>query len=850
MSARSGCSESGSVNFPHTLKSVRLVMGPLKAESRDDRPRCDVGLELSDATHDDFAAGKVSGVAGLGTRGGQVFGTRISGILPAMSSSSSSAESAFSLMMKRAREAQDPSEVAKRPKTGKGHSVSRGDLPSDIAGSKSEEPVQPKSGFIPNVQSRPFQVDWYIGNPWLEWSRSSNKAYCFPCRFFYPPSVAGFGSCSASFVSSGFGNFKKGVEKLNIHKASAGHKEAMVRWAAWKMAAEKDRSVSALIAKHDETTLSDNRTYIKNICKALLFCSFQNIAFRGHFEGPTSPNKGNFSELMRLIGTFDPITASILAEGPRNAIYTSPQIQNGLVKTMGDLIIKDIVDEIGERPYCILGDETRDESGTEQLALCVRYCKPQKVGEPVVVEESFLGFVGLEDLDSEGIAGAMLQRLDTVGIDPSKCTSQGYDGASVMSGKRKGVHKVFEQRSGCTAPYIHCSNHRLNLCIQKSVKDVEKVASFFFVMADFDRFFKISVVHSEFEAQQKKIFGDDTRIRTLKRIIDTRWSCQAEACSALVHSLNAVIATLDSVASSHPPKRAGEAESLMCKLDHVFMVTLHTMHRVPGMTDKASKLLQDPSTDLSKTRLLIEELKSSIECCIEETDSDGTLWQKIWSDAMYVVDEHQLDQSRRFGKRRLARRSSESELTLMEDAREHLFLPFMESILRELNERFNFNSYAVYDGVCCFNPAHAYFLDTTKTQEFGRLYGCNIEELANEVVVASRAVERRQNELKDDGEVGLVTVLDAVSFLHGLELAWPTLMYFGHIALSLPSSTASCERSFSVLKLVKTHLRTTMADERLSSLGVLSINKARGKVLDLDRVVREFAKLDRAIRLF
>ncbi|EEQ99697.1 conserved hypothetical protein [Perkinsus marinus ATCC 50983] len=340
------------------------------------------------------------------------------------------------------------------------------------------------AGFTPDfaAHSRSLAVlvsfGWMLPN--VGWNMEEYLSYCFACRFFYPC----FGPSNASFVSSGFVNFKKSVEKLNNHKATDGRKEAMVRWAAWKMAAEKDWSVSALIAKHDEATLSENRCYIKNVCKALLLCAFQNVALRGHSEGQNSPNRGNFAELMKLISTFDPTTASRLAEGPRNAMYTSPQIQNGLVKTMGDLIIKDIVDEIGERPYCILGDETRDESGTEQLALCVRYCKPQKVGGPFVVQESFLGFMGLEDLDAEAIAGAMLQRLDTVGVDPSKCTSQGYDGASVMSGRRKGVHKVFEQKSGCTAPYMHCSNHRLNLCIQKSVKDVEKVASFSFVMAD------------------------------------------------------------------------------------------------------------------------------------------------------------------------------------------------------------------------------------------------------------------------------------------------------------------------------------------------------------------------------
>ncbi|EER04829.1 hypothetical protein Pmar_PMAR026381 [Perkinsus marinus ATCC 50983] len=172
-----------------------------------------------------------------------------------MSSSSSSAQSAFAVMMKRVREGQEPLEGSKRARPAGNPS---GEVPADIAESKSGEPLQPKAGFLPNAQGRPFQADWYVGNPWLEWSRSTDKAYCFACRFFYPPAAAGFGPPNGSFVSSGFSNFKKGVEKLNAHKASAGHKEAMVRWATWKAAAEKEQSVSALLAKHDESTLLEN----------------------------------------------------------------------------------------------------------------------------------------------------------------------------------------------------------------------------------------------------------------------------------------------------------------------------------------------------------------------------------------------------------------------------------------------------------------------------------------------------------------------------------------------------------------------------------------------------------------
>lgn len=70
------------------------------------------------------------------------------------------------------------------------------------------------------------------------------------------------------------------------------------------------------------------------------------------------------------------------------------------------------------------------------------------------------------------------------------------------------------------------------------------------------------------------------------------------------------------------------------------------------------------------------------------------------------------------------------------------------------------------------------------------------------------------------------------------------------IALALPVSTASCECSFS--KLIKTALRSTMTDERLSNLGVLSVESRRARAINLDDFVDVFAKKhsNRRIKLF
>ena len=59
------------------------------------------------------------------------------------------------------------------------------------------------------------------------------------------------------------------------------------------------------------------------------------------------------------------------------------------------------------------------------------------------------------------------------------------------------------------------------------------------------------------------------------------------------------------------------------------------------------------------------------------------------------------------------------------------------------------------------------------------------------------------------------------------------------LLLTLPVTVATCERSFSKLKLIKNFLRSTyvMSQERLSDTAVLPIENHRGKLLDTSVIV-------------
>ena len=69
------------------------------------------------------------------------------------------------------------------------------------------------------------------------------------------------------------------------------------------------------------------------------------------------------------------------------------------------------------------------------------------------------------------------------------------------------------------------------------------------------------------------------------------------------------------------------------------------------------------------------------------------------------------------------------------------------------------------------------------------------------------------------------------------------------IFATLPVSIATPERSFSILKLVKTYLRNSMADERLSALAFLHIHKGTTLTTDPEDILPEFAKRNRRIKL-
>ena len=61
--------------------------------------------------------------------------------------------------------------------------------------------------------------------------------------------------------------------------------------------------------------------------------------------------------------------------------------------------------------------------------------------------------------------------------------------------------------------------------------------------------------------------------------------------------------------------------------------------------------------------------------------------------------------------------------------------------------------------------------------------------------------------------------------------------------LTIPVTVAKAKRTFSKLKLIKTYLRNTMSQDRLSGLAILSNENAEAQKLNIDKVVDDCSRL-------
>ena len=141
--------------------------------------------------------------------------------------------------------------------------------------------------------------------------------------------------------------------------------------------------------------------------------------------------------------------------------------------------------------------------------------------------------------------------------------------------------------------------------------------------------------------------------------------------------------------------------------------------------------------------------------------------------------------------------------------------------------------------MCILSPQSAQFLEPAQLQPLIDCYNIDCESLKIESILVRRTLAKKSME----------SITDVFKELSPLKEAFPTLLRLLQIALTICVSSAFCERSFSALKRIKTYLRSTMHEERLVNLAVLSVEQEISQTLNLENVFDKFSTQDKNRRI-
>ncbi|KAL4112419.1 hypothetical protein QTP88_016212 [Uroleucon formosanum] len=419
-----------------------------------------------------------------------------------------------------------------------------------------------------------------------------------------------------------------------------------------------------------------------------------------------------------------------------------------------------------------------------------------------------------------------------------------YDGANVMRGSINGVQALFKNKVP-HAFYIHCHNHRLNLVLVDVAKNVDEVNFFFNFLQDLYNFISGSSIHSKFIELQKQIFKIPKPIE-LKRLCLTRWSSQIHTCRAVKATLEVILLLLYNI-SNEKSIRSSEAIGLLKNIDFKFIYLLLFFNDLISQINLLTKYLQDKNADMAKAIILMNSLKEHF--C--EIRNDLNYHSKLYSETKLIANKlnikhpsaHNREKNRvkklpkHLQKYIVEGNSLESSVLSSEtDFRNNLYLIIIDKINAELNKRFS-NNEDLLMGISVLDPSNSNFLDKKLIHPFALSYMCDIDTLDSELNIIRKSL--KQFEAKYHS---IKTIFQFHKFLLDYQLAFFELYKLCTIAITIPVSSAACERTFSYMKRIKSYLRNSMLHDNLSSLSIIAIEKSEAKLLNIDDKINNFAE--------
>ena len=629
----------------------------------------------------------------------------------------------------------------------------------------------------------------------MRYSVSTDSVYCVYCALFSPQRKD---SKDQTFVSSPVCDWS------NMSKLSQRHvKEGANHYSC--------------------VTMGEN--FLKVARGEQLCVADQFIPIRGHSE-----EDSNFTAILRHHAQYSPLMAHHLAHANPCMKYTSPDVQNELIRLCGLAIRDPLVKACNTSLfYGFIADEATDVATIEQIAICTRYLARNDATLRLEITEEFLGFVEADKTTGEALAITFINAQEEYGILVAKMRSQGYDGAANMAGIHRGVQARIRQLVP-GAIYTHCKAHNINLAIVHASREplirtmmetVQQIAFSFNYSAK-----RLHALQAQLELDGDARAAMNKRTK-LQSLCETRWTSRANALYTFKSALTVVVTALEYLATDGDGKARSYAISIQ-KFD--FIVTLVTVEHVLQSLLPLTTFLQAKQCDL----LEAAKEATTIVSLLKEQRADPTAWDTLFDNAVDLAAKFNVEASKPRNAGRQVHCENVPADTPSQYWKRAMYLPFMDHLLQELDTRLL---------VAQDRYVAPYIIPSQLTkltpQRITQLYESFKDDMPGDQGQVESEVARWKARWQTvNVEEKPNTLDDSIQEIN--PDLYPNLYAAVVILMVMPVSTATAERSFSAMRRLKNYLRSTMTTERLSGLALMHVHK--NKPLDAARIVQQFSQ--------
>lgn len=651
-------------------------------------------------------------------------------------------------------------------------------------------------------------------HPWLQYDFSKKGYTCTVCKVFSKVE----GNEEIAFINKGVTWKSTGGHpgrKLKTHEDSARHQNSVQKQISYMNSKVRGSVVQQLAKaanKIDDEKRLKNREYIKKLAKLLYKMAKKHWAVSDNFE-----------EIVRFLAVDLELPAfkDYLASAGPDATYLSASSVNQLLSCISNSIENDTLNAIHEQPcIAIMADETTDSGNLEQFSIFGRF--PHNMGM-----EHYLGMVHVEQTTAKSLMEALSSFLLAKGIDIKKVVFIAFDGCNTMSGVNKGVQRLFRHRS-VYALYINCRNHKLALCFKHLFKQYPLLEETDATLVSLSNLFEYSPQKQAVLEKVQEVKGEKILLPIRPSV--TRWLSHRDCCVRLVDRYESIIDALDEIYTmkGKDPQVLGVRIALL-KPDVVCMVL--ALCEVLSETNKLSLILQKEDTNFVKLPVYVNSTISciqEIERKLEDREYEQLHFFSKCDEILDIVKDRAA----------LVRRMRGGDDFDKDSVVTKIIIPLMKSLENEINDAFHCNPVLRAFGV--LDPRN-FPEDLQDMQEYGQL---EIDVLSNHYGKVLKDTYEGHTETGIPFVDGERLKIEFSAFKHqiyalkksnnekysnlrsilfhfeepGLKQIYPNIYKILQIANVLPTGTASVERGFSHLGIIKTSLRTRLSQETLDNL--------------------------------